>query len=88
MKDVTKWDDVSFVNSSTYRKRVLTKLNSPKTPSTLSKETDINKTHISKTLSELESKNLVECLTKNAMKSKLYIISDYGKDILKEVEKL
>ena len=50
MKDVTKWDDVSFVLSSTYRKKVLSKLDSPKTPSTLSKETDINKTHISKTL--------------------------------------
>ena len=88
MKDVTKWDDVSFVFSSSYRKKVLSRLDSPKTPSTLSKEVDINKTHISKTLSELESKKMITCLTKNAIKGKLYVISDYGKDILKEVSKL
>jgi len=88
MKDVTKWDNVSFVLSSSYRKKVLGKLDSPKTPSTLSKEVDINKTHISKTLSELESRKMIICLTKNAIKGKLYIISDYGKEILKEVGKL
>ncbi len=88
MKDVTKWDDVSYVLSSSYRKRTLEKLDSPKTPSTLSKEVNINKTHVSKTLSELEGKNMITCLTKNAIKGKLYIISEYGKEILKEVEKL
>lgn len=88
MKKVTKWDDVSFVVSSSYRKRVLEKLDTPKTPSTLSREANINKTHISKTLSELESRGLVQCLTKNAVKGKLYTISEYGKEILKEVLKL
>ena len=88
MNRATKWEDVSFIISSEYRKKVLGSLENPKMPSKLSKELDINKTHISKTLKELESKGMVKCLTPNSNKGKLYVISDYGKDILKEVLKL
>ena len=62
MKEVTKWDDVSFVISSSYRVKVLESLSKPKTPSKLSKESGINKTHISRALSELENKKMVGLL--------------------------
>ena len=90
MNKATKWADISFVISSSYRKRVLESLENgnPKTPSKISKELNINKTHISKTLKELLSKKIIICLTPKMNKSKLYIISNYGKEVLKESLKL
>ncbi|HRZ85640.1 MAG TPA: helix-turn-helix domain-containing protein [Candidatus Paceibacterota bacterium] len=87
MNQVIKWQDVSFVISSDYRKRILDNIQSPKTPSKLSKELNINIAHISRTLSELESSKLIECLTPKANKGKLYIITNYGKQILSEINK-
>ncbi len=87
MKKGTKWDDIGFVISSNYRKKVLKALDTEKQPSELSKELNINKTHISRTLNELESKGMIKCLNPNLKKGKLYVISDYGKEILKEVKK-
>jgi len=88
MKKVTKWELVSFVLSSTYRKRVLSALSTPKTPSSVSKEININKTHVSRALSELEDKGLIKCLTPNSKKGKIYTIEETGKEILSEVNKL
>lgn len=88
MNKVTKWDDVSFIISSSYRKKVLEKLETPKIPSRISKELNINKTHISKTLLELSSRKVIKCLTPNSTKGKIYAITEYGKEILKELSKL
>ena len=88
MNEATKWNNISFILSSNYRKKVLQNLETPKMPSKLSKILDINKTHISRALKELESKKMIKCLTPNSNKGKLYVISDYGEDILKEVIKL
>ena len=88
MNKTTKWEDVSFIISSEYRKKVLRSLEHPKMPSVISKGLDINKTHISKVLKELENKNMLKCLTPNSNKGKLYVISNYGKDVLKEVDKI
>jgi len=84
MKKGTNWDDIGFVISSNYRKKVLKALDTEKQPSELSKELNINKTHISRTLNELESKEMIKCLNPNLKKGKLYVISDYGRKILKE----
>ncbi len=88
MNKATKWEDVSFIISSGYRKKVLESLKNPKTPSKISKELNINKTHISKTLKELLNKKSIICLTPKAKKGKLYLLSNYGKEILKEILKL
>lgn len=88
MKDVTKWEDVSFVIASSYRMKILEWLKTPKEPSILSKEIGINKTHISRGLKELEEKKIVKCLSPNAKKGRLYIISDYGKSVLEEALKI
>ncbi len=84
MKKVTNWEDISFINSSSYRRRILEKLDKPKTPSYLSKELSINKTHISRALSELIERKLIICLTPESRKSKIYTISEYGKEILEK----
>ena len=88
MKKVTKWEDVSFILSSSYRTKILKNLNVPKTPSKLSKELIINKTHISRGLSELEEKKMIKCLTPDVRKGKIYVISDYGKEVLESVGKI
>jgi len=88
MNKETIWQDVSYVISSEYRKKVLEKLNSPKTPSKLSKEVNINIAHISRALSELESKKMVRCLTPNSNKGKLYLITEHGKEVLEQSSKI
>ncbi len=88
MKKATEWENVSYIISSKYRSKVLRDLKSPKTPSNLSKELKINKTHISRTLSELESKKMVECLTPESKKGRLYAITKYGKKILDEASSI
>jgi len=88
MNQATKWGDISFIISSEYRKKILKNLETPKIPSKISKEIDINKTHISKTLKELESKKMIKCLTPESNKGKIFVISNYGKEILKDALKL
>lgn len=88
MEKVTKWKHISFIISSDYREKVLKILENPKMPSKISKELSIDKAHISKTLKDLEKEKLVKCLTPDSAKGKLYVITDYGKEILKETYKL
>jgi predicted transcriptional regulator len=88
MQKEKKWDDVGYVIASSYRSKVLHDLETPKTPSHLSKNLNINKTHISRALSELEAKDLIECLTPKVKKGKLYVISSKGKRILKETQSI
>jgi len=88
MNEVIKWEDVSYVLSSNYRKKILEIFDTPKTPSKLSKESNINKTHVSRALVELEKKKMIKCLTPNVAKGKIFSITEYGKQILKEVQKL
>ena len=88
MQDVTKWEDIGLITSSEYRKKVLTQLEFPKTPSLLSKILDINKAHISKALRELMERKMIECLNPKSNKGKFFKSSNYGKEILREIEKL
>ncbi len=88
MQKVTKWEDVSFILAGSYRRRVLERLGSPKTPSTISKELDINKAHVSRTLAELVEKKWVDSLTPNATKGKLFVINQQGKEVLKKALEL
>ena len=67
-----KWELISFIKGSSYRKKVLEALNKPKTPTELSRELKINRAHISRSLIDLCSKNLVICLTPKIKKTRLY----------------
>jgi len=84
MNKETNWQDVGYIISSNYRRKILENLKLPKTPSKLSKELNINITHISRALTELESKKMIKCLNPELNKGKLYIITEYGKNILKK----
>jgi predicted transcriptional regulator len=77
------WDDMSFLISSSYREKVLKSIETPKTPSQISKELSINIAHISRALSELEDRKMVKCLTPTAIKGKLFVATEYGKIAIK-----
>ncbi len=86
---MTDWDKVSFVMGSQPRLKVFLKLiNSKRTPSSLAEDIGIPISHVSKALSELKEKELVECLTPGKRKMKLYQATEEGlelKDEIKEV---
>jgi len=83
------WDLISFVTSSTLRFKLIIELNKEeKIPSKLSESLKIPISHISKTLSELEKKDLVKCLTPSRRKGKFYSITPRGEKILSEINKL
>lgn len=86
MEKVTNWEDVGLITSSTYRKRVLERVQKPNMPSILSKELNLNKTHISRALKELLNKALIECKNPKTTKGRIYEITTYGKKVLKEAE--
>lgn len=83
------WNAISFVMSGKLRFRTLIELQtSQKTPSDLSSELNTPISHISNTLKELENEKLVECLTPNRRKMKLYSITEKGREILREINKM
>ena len=84
---VNKWELAGKLQSSSYRNQVLSKLSeNPKTPTQLSKELNIKMSHVSRTLSELVKLNLIESLTPELRKSKLYRITNLGKDVLRKLK--
>ncbi|MGQ4876558.1 MAG: winged helix-turn-helix domain-containing protein [Promethearchaeia archaeon] len=83
------WELISYITSSTIRFKILIELNKKQNiPSRLAKSLNIPISHISKTLTELESHQLVNCLTPNRRKGKFFSITNKGKDILKQINKI
>ena len=73
------WDEVGFILASEYRKKVYKSLlKIPKTPKQISEITNIRIVHISRTLKELMEKGIVECLTPERIKGKLYSLTEKG----------
>ncbi|MFA5930899.1 MAG: ArsR family transcriptional regulator [archaeon] len=68
----TNWEEIAFIKASKYRKQILDSLSEPKTPTELAKITGQNISHISRTLKELQERELIKCLTPNLRKGRLY----------------
>lgn len=76
------WDEVGYVISSEYRKKVMAEVaGGPKTPSSISKATDIEIPHVSRSLTQLREKELIELLNPNAEKGRLYALTDQGEEV-------
>jgi predicted transcriptional regulator len=81
------WEDYSFVIASTYRRRILLALESdPKTPTQIALETKIHKGNVSKILGELRKKELVECITPDVRKARLYRLTTKGKEVVRKIK--
>jgi predicted transcriptional regulator len=85
---IMDWRDYGYVIASNYRLKVVRALLShPKTPKQISNETQIGMTHISRTIKELSVRGLVHCMNPRAVKGRLYILTDTGKELAGIIEK-
>lgn len=76
----------SYVKISKYREKTLKSIgNNVKIPTNIAKDSDIRTNHISKVLSELKSKEIVECINEEARKGRLYRLTDTGKEVLESI---
>ena len=55
-------------------------------PSQIAKDSEIRTNHISKVLSELKNKEIVECINEEARKGRLYRLTDTGKEVLDTIK--
>lgn len=78
------WSDFSFVTSSSYREKIITALAStPKQPRDLERETNVSLTHVSRSLRELRSRGLVECLTPSTKThGRVYALTKVGSSVV------
>ena len=77
----------SYVQISKYREKTLKSIgNDVKIPTHIAEDSGIRTNHISKVLSELKNKEIVECINEEARKGRLYRLTDTGKDVLKTIE--
>jgi predicted transcriptional regulator len=73
---MNKWDKQAFVNASIYRTKIVEGLkNGPCSPKELSKSLDLKFSHVSRALTELAEKKIVQLLTsKEIRKNKIYAL--------------
>jgi len=77
-----KYELVSFVSRGKIRRKVLKQLSTPKTPTQLSEIISTQRPTISRTISVLQKKNLVICITPKEKMGRYYQITPLGKEIL------
>jgi len=86
MSDDETWDLLSYILASEYRKKVLrVLLSGPAIPKDISERTNLRISHVSAVLKDLSKRSLVECITPNARKGRIYRITKKGRDILKKL---
>ena len=79
--------EISYVKISSYRERVMKSLEDDvKIPSKIAEDSEIRQNHISKVLSELKARDLVECINPEVRKGRLYRHTDKGVDVVKNLE--
>lgn len=82
------WNLAGWIIRSKNRPEVLKVLTIPQNPSRVAKKLKISLTHASKTVRELNSKNLIKCLNDKNKVGRIYGITEEGKEILKYIEKI
>jgi predicted transcriptional regulator len=76
------WTLYGYVIASEYRRRIILSLfDRPKSPKEISEETKLYLSHVSLTIYDLVKKGLVECLTPNLKKGKIFSLTTTGKEI-------
>ena len=86
--NLMSWEDVSYVLRSKIRRAVLTKLETPKTPTLLAQELHTSLPTISRALRELLSNTLVESLTPKVRSGKLFVASKEGRQVSSKVKEI
>lgn len=79
------WADYSFVIRSTHRKRVFELLTTPKTPTQLAQDLQLNLGYISNIIISLMERKLIECLNPEEKRHRLYQQTKSGQSIFKHI---
>jgi predicted transcriptional regulator len=82
------WDDIGYVLASKNRRTVLALLENPRVPTTLAKNSNLNLANVSRTLSELNRRGLVICLTPKKRVGRIYTTTKKGKDVLAKINRM
>ncbi|MBI2444967.1 helix-turn-helix domain-containing protein [Candidatus Micrarchaeota archaeon] len=80
--------DVSFVLKGRKRKDLLLALDRPRTPTQISKVIDVSVTNLWSKLKALERQGLVECLTPEEQKGRIYALTKKGDSVRKKVQQM
>jgi len=80
------WGDYSFVVRSINRKKVFLDLSSPKTPTELAKDLDLNLGYISNIIISLLERKLIECLNPEEKRHRLYRRTKKGEGLIKNMK--
>lgn len=76
----------SYVQISKYREKTVKSIGeNVKIPTNIAKDSGIRTNHISKVLSELKGKEIVECINEEARKGRLYRLTNTGKEVLENI---
>ena len=76
-------ETLDFVRRSSYRQNVLKALeDNVLMPKEIAERSNIKTNHVSKVLSELKSKDLIEIINPEARKGRLYRLTDDGEEIV------
>jgi DNA-binding MarR family transcriptional regulator len=87
MNDKNLLELVAYVTISSHRLKVLESIGEEfKMPSKIAEDTGIRTNHVSKTLSDLKNKNIVECINEDVRKGRLYTSTDLGKKVYKGIK--
>jgi len=85
---MAEWDDLGFVYSSRYRKKVMEVLAiQPCTPTIIAAKTKIRTPHVSRALSELEDHGLVVCLTPQRRRGRIYALTEKGQRLAEKLSR-
>jgi DNA-binding MarR family transcriptional regulator len=60
----------------------------PRTPSNIAGTTGEHLPHVSRALSELSDRGLLQCMTPSSSKNRIYSITEEGKKVLQELRKM
>ncbi|MGL6298025.1 MAG: ArsR family transcriptional regulator [Methanobacteriaceae archaeon] len=78
----------SYIKASNTRRKVLLALeDNILMPSEISKIINVSPPHTSRALRDLENKDLIICLNPKIRVGKLFILTEFGKEVLKCVKK-
>lgn len=82
------WELVSFAKGRIRRLCLNSLASGPKMPSVIALSSGEHLSHVSRALRESVEKGLVECLTPNLSKNRIYRITARGKEVLEKLKEM
>jgi len=79
------WEAYSWVMRSRQRQEIVRLLQRPRIPSQLADELDTHLSQVSHSLSQFQKRGLVECITPDARKGRLYRLTEKGENVWNEM---